>query len=76
MSNPETAVRDAAQALHLAITDAREAGLYVAWPSSPEGLPGIAVSETKRVADRDPAAAPPVRRKSMRLAPDIKEISE
>ncbi len=45
-SNAEAAVRSAASALHDAIVKARGEGLSVAWPSRPEGLPAIAISET------------------------------
>lgn len=52
MSAKEKAVRDAAAALHHAIDQARKAGLVVVWPSSPDGLPGIAINETsKAVSD-------------------------
>lgn len=45
----ETDVREAAVKLHEAIVAAIEAGYRVPWPSSPDGLPAIAVSETARV---------------------------
>lgn len=44
----ETAVRDAAANLKTAIDYAREHGLAVAFPTNPEGLLGIAISETGR----------------------------
>jgi hypothetical protein len=44
----EQAVRDAAAALSVAIIAAREAGYFVQWPSSPDGLAGIAISETRK----------------------------
>jgi hypothetical protein len=45
----ETAVRDAAQALHDAIAGAERAGYRVHWPVHFRDLPGIAVSETAKV---------------------------
>lgn len=45
MSNAERKVREAANALHDAIADARAAGLHVVWPRSVHGLPTIAISE-------------------------------
>jgi hypothetical protein len=45
-TNAEAAVRSAAEALDAAIVKARAAGLVVAWPSRPEGLSAIAISET------------------------------
>lgn len=50
MSNREKAVRDAAAALHDAIVAARKDGLHITWPSRPEDLPAIAVSEAKKPA--------------------------
>lgn len=50
MSNPEKAVRDAAASLHDAIVAAKAAGLHVTWPSRPDDLPAIAVSEAKKPA--------------------------
>ena len=44
----EQAVRDAANALAIAIADARAEGLHIQWPHSPEGLAAIAVSEAKK----------------------------
>lgn len=60
------AVRDAAIALHAAITDAVAAGSAVQWPRRLEELPAIAVSDTARVPEAEPA--PKSRRK--RSAPD------
>lgn len=48
MKNKEKAVRDIAVALLTAIQEAREAGMVVVWPSRPEGLSAIAVSETAK----------------------------
>lgn len=58
MSTKEKAVRDAAVALHKAISDAKSAGLAVLWPSSPEGLAGIAISETGEVKADEPKKQP------------------
>jgi hypothetical protein len=66
MANVEQAVRDAANALQGAITDARKAGYAVAWPGRPEDLGAIAISETAKVGgqpivgltDEDRAALP------------------
>jgi hypothetical protein len=56
--NPlEQAVRDAAAALHEAIVAARAGGYRVDYPSLAEGLSGIAVSETAKVAKSDDAKA-------------------
>lgn len=44
MSNPETAVREAALALWAAIDAARKSGLVITWPSRPEGLTSLAIS--------------------------------
>jgi len=49
MSQIETAVRDTAAALHAAIKSAVDAGYRIGWPSSPDGLLSIAVSETAKV---------------------------
>lgn len=49
VSAEERAVRDAAQALHEAITNARNAGFRVHWPPSADALPAIGVSETGRL---------------------------
>lgn len=51
----ETDVREAAVKLHEAVVAAIEAGYFVQWPSSPDGLPAIAVSETRRVKPPEPA---------------------
>lgn len=48
MTDHETAVREAATALHEAIVAARRSGFVVAWPNYAEGLPGIAISETAK----------------------------
>jgi len=48
MNSKEKAVREAANALSIAIADARSSGLHVYWPHSPEGLTAIAISETKK----------------------------
>ena len=48
MSAKEKAVRDAAAALHAAIVAAKDAGLVVTWPSKPEGLLHLNISETAR----------------------------
>lgn len=42
----ENEVRAAAARLHDAVAKARENGLVVTWPSRPEDLLGIAISET------------------------------
>lgn len=60
------AVRDAALALHAAITEAVSAGCAVQWPRRAEDLPAIAVSDTARVPEAVPAPKP--RRK--KSAPD------
>ena len=41
-----TGVRKAAGDLATAIKAAREAGFAVTWPSNPDGLPSIGISET------------------------------
>jgi hypothetical protein len=46
----ESAVRDAAAALHATIMEARGAGLVVTWPHRAEDLLAISVSETKKAA--------------------------
>jgi hypothetical protein len=48
MKKHEKAVRDAAAALHEAITDARAAGLVVGWPLRVDGLTTMAISETAK----------------------------
>ncbi len=50
MTNPEQAVRDAAEALHSAVNAAHATGLFVQWPSTSEGLAGILISETAKFA--------------------------
>lgn len=69
MTNPETAVREAATALHQAITAAEAAGLKVVWPYNARGLPAIAISDTGQSLA---ASAPPkpTRRKAPKSAPD------
>lgn len=53
----ETLVRKLAADLAAAIRDARKAGYSVEWPSRPEDLDRIAISETGRVAkEADPLA--------------------
>lgn len=47
--NHEKNVREAAGALHKAISEARAAGYAVVYPATVEGLPGIAISETAKV---------------------------
>lgn len=54
MKNAEKAVRDAAAALHDAIIAAKRVGLNVTWPSRPDGLLTIPVSETAK-ANEDAA---------------------
>ncbi|MDP1867001.1 MAG: hypothetical protein Q8L13_11760 [Bradyrhizobium sp.] len=54
MSDHDKTVRSAATALQKAIADAHKAGYRVAWPSRPEDLGAIAISETGKVK---PAAA-------------------
>ncbi len=49
----EKAVRVAASALDKAISDAREAGYSVAWPSTVAGLNTIQISETRGNAVKD-----------------------
>ena len=53
----EQRVREAATALHDAITQARADGLHVTWPRTIDDLPSIAVSETAK-AKSAPAAEP------------------
>lgn len=48
MSAKEKAVRDAAAALHSAIVAAKGSGLVVTWPSNPDGLLHLSISETAR----------------------------
>jgi hypothetical protein len=48
MNSHEKAVRDAAEQLHAAIVAAEAIGLRVDFPRNAQGLPGIAISETKR----------------------------
>lgn len=48
MNTTEKTVRDAAAAFFDLLTDARKAGLVVTWPGSPEGLKGLAISETAK----------------------------
>ena len=55
MKTKEKAIRDAAAALLDAITRGKEAGIVVSWPSKPEGLATISISETKNAAE---ASAP------------------
>jgi hypothetical protein len=45
----EARVRQLAADLAAAIRDAKKAGYSIEWPSSPEGLSSIAISETGRV---------------------------
>jgi hypothetical protein len=47
-ASPEADVREAAAGLAAAIEAARAAGYAVAWPSRPEGLAAIAISQTGR----------------------------
>ncbi|NGO50426.1 hypothetical protein [Allomesorhizobium camelthorni] len=48
MKKHEQAVRDAATALHEAISDACTAGLVVGWPLRVDGLTTMAISETAK----------------------------
>lgn len=48
MSTKEKAVRDAAVTLHAALVAAKAVGLVVVWPSSPDGLQSLAISETAK----------------------------
>ncbi|MBX4944639.1 hypothetical protein [Rhizobium binae] len=59
----EQRVREAAAALHDAITDARSEGLTVTWPRTVDDLPSIAVSETAKAktAPATEAAKPKVK---------------
>lgn len=58
MSKSEAAVREAAVKLHAAIVEARTEGLHVEWPRNPDGLPGIAISATKKAAPQPDEAKP------------------
>jgi hypothetical protein len=73
-TNPkEAAVREAAKALAAAIREARADGYTVVLPTTPEGLDGIAISETAAVhADTQPIALTPAPAGSRveRLAPE------
>lgn len=59
-------IRDAAKALHAAITEGAAAGLIVQWPRRADDLPAIAVSKTAprpatvpvEPAKKKPAAQP------------------
>lgn len=48
--NKEKAVRDAAEALRVAIANATDAGLVVIWPRDADGLERIAVSQTGKAS--------------------------
>ncbi|KQT03213.1 MULTISPECIES: hypothetical protein [unclassified Rhizobium] len=50
MSNPEKAVRDAAQNFHEALVEAKTAGLAVTWPLTMDALLSLSVSETGKVS--------------------------
>lgn len=50
MSNPEKAVRDAAQNFHEALIEAKAAGLAVTWPLTIDALLSLSVSETGKIA--------------------------
>jgi hypothetical protein len=45
----EQNVREAAAALLLAVSEAKAAGLFVQWPSRPEGLASMAISQMARI---------------------------
>lgn len=70
MTNPETAVREAATALHQAITAAEAAGLKVSWPYNAAGLPAIAISDTGHSLAAASPPPKPTRRKAPKSAPD------
>lgn len=58
MDHHEKAVRDAAEALRLAIGEAEAAGYRIAWPHRAADLPGIGISETAAsIAMKEAAAA-------------------
>lgn len=46
----EQKVREAAAALLLAVSDAKAAGLVIQWPSKPEGLASLAISQTGKIS--------------------------
>jgi hypothetical protein len=56
----EARVRQLAADLAAAIRDARKAGYSIEWPSGPEGLSSIAISETGRVVIASGAPEPDV----------------
>lgn len=54
MNSHEKAVREAAQKLAGAISEAEAAGLSVAWPRRATGLQTIGISETKKFVPETP----------------------
>ncbi|PWE57663.1 hypothetical protein DEM27_00165 [Metarhizobium album] len=56
--NAETKIRDAAKALLEAVKEGGAAGLVVQWPTRPEGLASIAISETAKAVAIIPAPSP------------------
>jgi hypothetical protein len=61
-NDAERAIRSAARSLADAIGEGRKAGLAIAWPSRPEDLSTIAISETGKVAaEPEPAKSTPAR---------------
>lgn len=69
MANAEQAVRDAALALQSAIVTAAGDGYRVHWPSGPEGLHQIAISETGKRLQPAPVVQVPEAGKAKSEAP-------
>lgn len=60
MANHEQAVRDAAVALKVAITEATAAGYRVHWPTNAVDLDKVAISETGAVVKDETLTRKPV----------------